>query len=307
MHEQIGEVKLILDYYKGQDLYCDGQDIEEELLEIVKNNPEEAYNKIIFERKKWPILYHLSDVRGNIVNCIDFKSNESVLEIGAGCGAITSTLTDRVGKVTAIDLSKQRCLINAYKNKSKSNLEIIVGNFEDIELEERYDYITLIGVFEYAALYISTQNPYKDFLEKIKKYLKPNGKIIIAIENKYGMKYWAGCMEDHLSQYFVGLEGYKNTKSIRTFSKQELSEILNVSNLKNYKFYYPYPDYKFCNIIYSEDRLPQVGELDGKYPNFDLPRISLFNETYVLNEVIKDGLFEIYSNSYLIIISKDEE
>ena len=33
---EIGKVKLNLEYYEGQDLYSDG-DIEDEILEIVKN------------------------------------------------------------------------------------------------------------------------------------------------------------------------------------------------------------------------------------------------------------------------------
>ena len=36
-----------------------------------------------------------------------------------------------------------------------------------------------------------------------------NGNIIIAIENRYGMKYWAGCREDHNGEFFSGIENYQ--------------------------------------------------------------------------------------------------
>ena len=113
-----------------------------------------------------------------------------MLEIGSGCGAITGTLADKAKKVTCIELSKKRSLINAYRNKDKDNIEILVGNFEDIEKDivEKYDYITLIGVFEYGEAYISSEKPYENFLKIISKHLKENGKIIIAIENKLGSK-----------------------------------------------------------------------------------------------------------------------
>ena len=44
-----------------------------------------------------------------------------------------------------------------YFNKNAKNLEIIVGNFKDIILKEKYDYILLNGVFEYVeeALFVS--------------------------------------------------------------------------------------------------------------------------------------------------------
>ena len=58
-------------------------------------------------------------------------------------------------------------------------------------LDEKYDYVTLIGVFEYAKLYMGCEQPYKIFLDKINNHLKENGKILIAIENRLGLKYFA--------------------------------------------------------------------------------------------------------------------
>ena len=73
----------------------------------------------------------------------------------------------------------------------------MVGNFNDIVLEEKYDYITLIGVLEYAAYYTDAKQPFESFLKRISSYLKEDGKLLIAIENKFGLKYWAGTREDH--------------------------------------------------------------------------------------------------------------
>lgn len=41
------------------------------------------------------------------------------------------------------------------------------GKLPEIEknLTEKYDYITLIGVFEYGEAYIQSETPYVDFLE----------------------------------------------------------------------------------------------------------------------------------------------
>ncbi len=68
----------------------------------------------------------------------------------------------------ANDLSKRRSTINAYKNQDASNLEIMVGNFNVVaeKMEERFDYVTLIGVLEYAKSYIGKDNPYPEYLEK---------------------------------------------------------------------------------------------------------------------------------------------
>lgn len=306
MIEFIGKVKMNMSYYCGEELYSDGEAIEDELLDIVKNYSPKEYNRIIKERKNWPILYHLSEVRGNIIEWLPFQKNESVLEIGSGCGAITGVLSDKVQKVTCIELSKKRSTINAYRHKEKDNIEIIVGNFEDIEIKEKFDYITLIGVFEYAESYIHTDRPYVDLLKKVSSYLNSNGKLIIAIENKFGLKYWAGCMEDHFGKLFEGIEGYTSTQGVKTFSKTELQNMFKECGMPKYKFYYPYPDYKLPQTIYSDQHLPKEGELNINMTNFDAPRIQLFDEQKSFNSILRSNMFPWYSNSYLIIIDKDD-
>lgn len=307
MYEQIGNIKLNLNWYLGTDLYSDG-DIEDEILSIVKNHDKSEYNRIINEKKDWAVLYHLSQIRENIVNFLEFEPNSSVLEIGAGCGAVTGALSRKANKVTCIELSKKRSTINAYKNKECNNVEILVGNFTDIEqhLEEKFDYITLIGVFEYAASYISSGSPYEDFMKIICKHLKPNGKIIMAIENKLGLKYWAGCKEDHTGQFFLGLNNYEGIDTVRTFSKRELEDIFKQFEMEDIDFYYPYPDYKFPMRIYTDSWLPTESELNINMRNFDNDRLIIFDEAKVYDSLIREGVFPIVSNSFLIVAGKGE-
>ncbi len=49
-----------------------------------------------------------------------FKKDASVLEIGAGCGAISGVLCRNAKHVTSVDLSKRRSLINANRNKKNT-------------------------------------------------------------------------------------------------------------------------------------------------------------------------------------------
>ena len=122
--EKIGNVNLDLTYYAGEDLYSEGP-AEDQILEIVKNEPPERYNEIIARMMTWNGLYHLSDSRGNIADFIPIQSRHRVLEIGAGCGAVTGTLAKKAAGVTAIELSYKRSLINAYRNKDFSNIDIM--------------------------------------------------------------------------------------------------------------------------------------------------------------------------------------
>lgn len=304
MIEKVGNVRLDLTSYCGEDLYSDGE-IEDELLKIASEYGEEEFNRIIKEQYSWPLLYHFSHIRQNIVSWLPITKEMSVLEIGAGCGAITGALAGMAKDVTCIELSKKRSLINANRNRQFDNIQIMVGNFTETEklLDRKYDVITLIGVFEYAECYIDAPSPYIRFLKTIEKHLKPGGELVIAIENRLGLKYIAGCMEDHTSLVGEGLKNYPVTTGVRTFGRQELEEIFHEAGMERYEFYYPYPDYKLPLRIYSDEYLPKAGELNTNNNNLDQERIELFKEQEAFDFVIRHNLFPQFSNSYLVRIT----
>ncbi|MGX7203929.1 SAM-dependent methyltransferase [Enterococcus pingfangensis] len=298
----IGKVEIDETLYPGKDLYTDGV-IEDRLLEIVKNYPESELNQVIEESNDWAILYHLSHVRKNIIEWLPISKTDSVLEIGSGCGAMTGTLSTKAKKVDCIDLSKKRSLVNAYRNQECENISIKLGNFQDLEktLTQKYDWITLIGVFEYGKGYIDSSQPYHDFLKIVKRHLNPGGKIVIAIENRLGMKYFAGATEDHSGLFFDGIEGYRNGGIAMTFSKAELEELFSITGFLKRQFYYPYPDYKLPLVIYSDDYLPKVGDLHTQQ-NFDRMRMSLFDENKAFDTIAANNQFPLFSNSFLVIL-----
>ena len=304
--EAIGNVMLNYKYYSGEDLYSEGAG-EDILLDLVSRYTEADYGHIIQNTRSWSVMYHLSHVRENICSWLPVTKKDKVLEIGAGCGAVTGCLARLAGHVTCIELSKKRSTINAVRHKMLDNIEIIVGNFEDIEpdIEEKYDYITLIGVLEYAGSYIGSEDPYHEMLKRVRRHLKKDGRLIIAIENQLGLKYFAGCKEDHTDRFYEGIEGYTTTEGVRTFSKQGLKDLLKESGYSS-RFYYPYPDYKLPHTIYSDEWLPKPGELNTNLRNFDADRIVTFDESKVFDTLIREGKFTDFSNSFLVIATMEE-
>lgn len=295
-------MKINYDFYNGKDLYSDGS-IENEIIEYEKKykNVDEVFEKDL----RWPVFYHLTPIRKNILNWYPFKEESSVLEIGAGMGAITEALCEKCKEVVSVELSKNRATSIATRNADKENLEIIVGNLNDVDFKgKKFDYITLIGVLEYAATFTDSKNPYEDFLKKIVKLLKPDGKLLIAIENKFGMKYFAGAPEDHSSIKYDGITGYENNKKVQTFGKEEIKEILGKAELKHTKFYYPLPDYKLPEIIFSDEYLPTEKSL--KYTPYYYEGTEIeFDEIKAYKEVIKNNMFGFFSNSFFIECSRE--
>lgn len=290
-----------LDWYRNEDAYSEGE-IEDVIIRLIAENQPEDYVQAIADNYCWSTYYHLTHIRKNILNWYPFDPEGTVLEIGCGMGAITSLLCDRCRQVTAVELSKRRAIGTLLRCREKENLEIIVGNLNDISFERKFDYITLIGVLEYQGSYTDSENPYLDFLKKVKSLLKPEGKLLLAIENQYGLKYWCGAREDHTGLPFEGMNQYSiSQKKVRTFSKAALEELVKASGFKEAFFYYPMPDYKLPLTVYSQECLPQNGNmLNMQYYYVPDDRTLVAREENIYEDLLHNHVFEFFANSFLV-------
>ena len=281
-------------YYRGDDQYSDG-DIEEKILQIVQ----EGKSLEASGDRSFSVWYHLSPVRENILSWYPFREGASALEIGAGPGAITGLLCRRCRRVTSVELSQRRAGINFERNRERDNLTIMVGNLNDMVFPEKFDYVILNGVFEYAGSFTEGEDPYGTFLKRCAGYLKEDGLLLIAIENRLGLKYFAGAPEDHTDNYMEGLKNYPGNPSVHTFSKNEWEELCGRCHLPYRKFYYPYPDYKFPNEIFTGQMLRADGFTRNAW-NFNPGRLALFDEQEMGRTLCRAGVMECFMNSFLI-------
>lgn len=289
--------------------YSDGDAVENQILELFeKEETLDEIDNFIKDNPSWPIRYHLSKDRENILNWYEFEKDSKILEIGAGCGAVTGTLLNNDIEVTAVELTKRRADIIRERFKNNPKLTVIDGNIHKQKLNIKYDYITLIGVLEYAGRFTQGETPFQSMLEETRTLLNKKGKLIIAIENKLGLKYWRGASEDHTDILFESLQDYPNYDGIRTFSKKEITELLELAGYRNIKFYYPVPDYKFCYEIFSEDYIPSKNHKvsSSLFPSpHPSTNYQLFDEQRVANTIQNAGLFEEFSNSFLIFAENE--
>lgn len=288
--------QLNLEFYKGIDVYSDG-DIENHIMDLVTRGVQ--LSDLPAEEVSYPVLYHLSRERENVLCWYPFRKGANVLEVGAGCGAITGALCRSAHSVTSVDLSLRRSRINYERNKQYSNLQIFVGNLNDMVFQEKFDYVVINGVLEYAISFTEGKHPYEEFLNNQLKYMKEDGRALIAIENRLGLKYFAGAPEDHTDTYYLGLNHYENNRSVRTFSKTELTDILKRCGLSYVKYYYPYPDYKFPNEIFTDETLFENG-YGRDYYNYRENRLELFPEPGVAHDLNREGVTDVFANSFLV-------
>lgn len=302
--ENIGKVRIDFSLCKNEE---SGSAYEDDLLNIAKNYSKVEYPGIIEEKSSWSYLYHLSSMRENIVRWLPIKSDDKVLEISSGYGEITGALCEMAGSVYAVDESKKKCLINANRNSDMSNLQIIAGRLEEIEslLPTDFDYVILVGALEEAKNLIDSENAYEELISFALKHAKASGRILIATDNRLGLKYFAGNKEFITQDWFKGIEGYKDGENVKTFSKPSIEKLLKKTGVTKYHFYYPYPDFRLMNSVFSDKRLPKVGELVDNDKNFDGDMMQLFDQSSAFDKLIEDELFDIYSNSFALVIGEE--
>jgi len=312
--------KLITEYHKGEDVYSDGA-VEDEMLQWFKSGADLA--SILRADKRWPVLYHLARERRNLLEWFPFRKESHLLEIGAGCGALTGLFAEKAAKVTAVESSAMRTQIVFERNRSRENVEVIAGNICDLKFDVRFDYITLIGVLEYAAMFANEnlrsaaaerrgysdknaadrEAPARRLLECCASLLKPDGVLFVALENKFGLKYFAGAREDHTGRSFDGIEGYPEGGAAGTYSRAELEALLHKAGFADLKFYYPYPDYKLPDEIFSDDYPPEINHVFQNAPNYDRDRYRVFDEKKALANIIANKQFPFFANSFLVLAS----
>lgn len=189
----------------------------------------------------------------------------------------------------------------------KENEKLLVLSEKMDNLEGLWDYIVAGDAFARASAYISGENPYRKFFEEIKKHLKKDGHLILAVDNRYGLQYFAGCKERLTGRYFEGLEGYPGSEGVCTFSKDAVLALVKEAGFQSVKTYYCYPNYRYLTALYTEDHLPSPGELTTNLCNFEEERLVLFDESKVFDGLIKEGKFQEFSNSYLFDITFKEQ
>lgn len=293
--------------------YSEGSAAEQHLKSIIDNADDVSVmsSELASQCSDWATLYHLSRKRSNILRPLEKQlQHQSILEIGSGCGAITRYLGEAQADVLALEGSPSRATIGAARCRDLDNVTVVSDNFQTFETEERFDVITLIGVLEYARSFVAGDNPTQLMLRKAKQFLKPNGILVIAIENKLGLKYFAGYPEDHTGKPMFGIEDHYQQDGVVTFGKKELSEQLQTAGFPALEWWYPFPDYKTPSLLVSDTGINAPDDFDLAtlirgtcFSDGQTPENVSFIQERGWKGIINNGLAADLSNSFLLVAS----
>lgn len=296
--------------------YTDGSETEQRILAAVKSCEDVSLFSpdLLRHQTDWASEYHFSADRANLLRPFanNFR-NASVLELGCGCGAITRFLGECGAFVTAVEGSQQRASIAAERCRDLGNVSIILDKLQAVPFSQQFDVVTLIGVLEYSRIYVEADDPVQFVLEKARSYLKPNGVLLVAIENQLGLKYFAGAPEDHGVGIMAGINDLYGDNTPVTFGKQELERRFIKSGFSKSDTYLPFPDYKLpCLIVHPAGY--------QNYERFDLSNLlsgtvfydrqGISNPVFSLESswplVNRNGLTADLANSHLFVVHNAE-
>ncbi|MBN1577284.1 MAG: class I SAM-dependent methyltransferase [Chitinispirillaceae bacterium] len=290
--------------------YADGS--EKALLQIVSDP---SFDEATAWRRAagWAQYYHLSPLRRNLVSWIGFGGRPlRILELGAGCGAITSGLVAiPSATVTAVEGSLDRAKVIRARCAGAANLEIHACPIDKFVSGEPFDIITLIGVLEYAGRYETGDDPFASMLSRAAGWLGNDGFLLVAIENQLGAKYLSGAPEDHYGIPYEGVNGYPRFNGVRTFTRAALAEKLERAGFSAQWWYFPFPDYKLPSVLFSESAFDNSafdwsGLVDiPPEPNENAK--PTFSDRAFWNLAHENGIVKQFMNSFLVIAGKRRE
>lgn len=234
----------------------------------------------------------------NILQWYPMEKNLDTLQIGYIDAELVRQLCDKTRNVTILvqnEEEKQKIL----QNSKRDNLKVkVVQDFENYS-DNEYDYVTLIGTLKTFEnkIEVKAYRRLEFFLKLAKKMCKENGKIILVLDNKYGMKSW------------TTLKANKNIICNQTYalSQKLINRLLEEQNFTEYKYYYVLPDYKATNAIFTDEYLPNLESINRNFL-YGEEEFENFNQTEAYIELLKEEKqsFKFFANSYFVEIGKSK-
>lgn len=226
----------------------------------------------------------------NIVKWYEFESDKNALIMGDETGKVTSYLSKKLKQVTVLEEKEEIYNNLVAEAMFSNNITVINKNILDTELQDKFQYIIILGTLQFK----NNDSKNIDILKKAKSYLNEAGTILLAVNNAVSLKF--------LSELDV------NKSEIEGISKYRLEKILQNSGLLNYKFYYPLPDYKKANVIFTDDYMPSVIGLERNLDLKEEIEKKNFDDRRILSEIVENSNydFKYYCNSFLVKITDRE-
>jgi len=299
--------------------YSDGDEFEKHLYTLISQSRDKSLMspELTSAIWNWPSRCHLSPARANILRPIEPKlSNRTILELGAGCGAITRYLGEVGAHVLALEASSVRARISRQRTIDQPNVKVVCSRIQDFAPDKSFDLVTLIGVLQYARLFSDLgATAAEQMISGAASMVADSGVLLIAIQNPFGLRYWGGWPEPNADLPYFGIENRYSSATVVRFGLEQLRCLVAGAGLTHTAVLFPVPDYHLASTIFTEAGMNgaggfntadvvALGEAESlKHPSFRRPNFSMER---AWAQVFSEGLGQRLANSFVLLAARSE-
>jgi ubiquinone/menaquinone biosynthesis C-methylase UbiE len=210
------------------------------------------------------------------LSVVEIKEGDRILDVGAGWGNVSAQIARGFAgtEVYALDKTVERLqFANEIKKQEHiENLHLLQGDITTVPFEKNFfDLVLMIGILEWMGSSVSAVSPraaQELALKTVHSLLRPGGKLLIGIENRFGLTYFLG-HHDHTELAFTSLMPrrianlYTKAKGkgpylTYTYSRRGYEKLLKNAGFASVRFYGVLPDYRLPSVICDLDRVKEV-------------------------------------------------
>lgn len=170
-----------------------------------------------------------------------------------------------------------------------------------------YDIVIAIDVLEYA------QNA-AQILSYAKSLLKPDGKFILAADNRLGIRYFCGDQDVFSGKNYDSIENYRHllsweTESLKgkTYSKAELKNFLEEAGFQKHRFFSVFPRISNPQLLIAEDYEPNEALDIRVFPEYNNPDTVFLLEEELYPSLLENKILHAMANGFFIECSLGTE
>jgi SAM-dependent methyltransferase len=249
-----------------------------------------------------------------------------VLDIGAGWGQIALPLARRGDlTVTALEPTPERLAFiraAARQEKTDGRMHFLQADFQAVEFPPVFDLACCIGVLEWVPKFCPGESRavQVDFLRRVRRTLRPGGRLVVGIENRLGLKYLLGARDDHTGQRNVSvLDAAAAAEKHRVLTGQELrvfthslaeyTDLFREAGFISTEAHGAFPDYKLPELILpcepadAFNRTLRTADLPPEHDGQDghrLPESEAYRSHY--RSLAQLGVAHCFCPSYFFIL-----
>lgn len=243
-------------------------------------------------RDAWREFCLHTPMRSSLLNWYDFGPDCTVVLLGAS--PLAELLCQRCARVIVIEQNPLHGESLAQNCAAYDNFTLQIGHFPAFRPEVQADVVVV------PQLQISAGKRVGPFLQAARELLAPGGKMLLVVQNRFGLKYFCGVPAEKTQAPFAGLEDPTG------FSRAGIQALLENVGLSSMKFYYPMPDARLPQAIYTDAYQPTDGLRDRVIPYYDSTKTLVAAEDKLWDEILRNRMLPFFANDFLVEAHKGD-